>query len=99
MRVAVYGAGSLGTILGAYLSKNATDLTVHLFNRNSEHVNALNEKGAHVTGLVDFTQRVLAFLPSEMEGEYDYIFLLTKQLENDSVVRFLKDQATRLPGA
>ncbi|MBR6236033.1 MAG: 2-dehydropantoate 2-reductase [Spirochaetales bacterium] len=91
MRVAVYGAGSLGTILGAYLSRNATDLTVHLFNRNTAHVAALNKEGAHVTGLVDFTQRVQAFLPSEMEGEYDYIFLLTKQLENDSVVRFLRD--------
>ncbi|MBP5161677.1 MAG: 2-dehydropantoate 2-reductase [Spirochaetales bacterium] len=91
MRIAVYGAGSLGTILGAYLSKNSTDLTVHLFNRNKAHVAALNERGAHVTGLVDFTQAVSAFLPSEMEGEYDYIFLLTKQLENDSTVRFLKD--------
>ncbi|MBQ4501371.1 MAG: 2-dehydropantoate 2-reductase, partial [Spirochaetales bacterium] len=37
MRVTVYGAGSLGTILGAYLSRNATDLTVHLFNRNTAH--------------------------------------------------------------
>ncbi len=89
MRIAVYGAGALGTILGACLSKNLPDLTVHMFSRNEEHVRALKEKGAHVTGMTDFTQSVKAFLPSEMEGFYDIIFLLTKTLNNDETVRFL----------
>ena len=97
MRIAIYGAGSLGTILGAFISKNAPgsgldlDSGVELYNRNSSHVQALREHGAIIDGEISFTQPVRAFLPDEMEGEFDYIFLLTKQLENDSVARFLSD--------
>ncbi|MBR2281823.1 MAG: 2-dehydropantoate 2-reductase [Spirochaetales bacterium] len=90
MRIAVYGAGALGTILGAYLTRNAPEHEIHLFNRNLRHVQALNEGGARITGQIGFTQKVKAFLPEEMEGEYDYIFLLTKQLENAKTIEFLK---------
>ena len=41
-KVAIYGAGSLGTVLGAYMTKNGVD--VELVNRNKAHVAALNEK-------------------------------------------------------
>ncbi|MBQ3871472.1 MAG: ketopantoate reductase family protein [Clostridia bacterium] len=89
MRIAIYGAGSLGTILGAYLEKDG--LSVDLFTRNKAHVDAMNEYGAKVTGTVDFTQKVKAYTPDMMEGVYDIIFLLTKQLENRSTAEFLKD--------
>lgn len=52
---------------------------------------ALREHGAVIDGEICFTQPVRAFLPSEMEGEFDYIFLMTKQLDNDNVVRFLSN--------
>lgn len=42
MRVAIYGAGSLGTILGAYISKNGG--TIELINRNKAHIEALKTK-------------------------------------------------------
>ena len=48
MRTAIYGAGSLGTILGAYISK--AGVPVELVNRNKSHVEALNSNGAHVVG-------------------------------------------------
>ncbi len=89
MRIAIYGAGSLGTVLGAYLSKAGID--VDLFSRNKEHIFALKDKGAHIIGTVDFTQPVKAFLPQEMQGKYDLIFLMTKQLNNKEVVTFLKE--------
>ena len=54
-KVAIYGAGSLGTVLGAYMTKNGVD--VELVNRNKAHVAALNEKGAHITGTVEMTVR------------------------------------------
>lgn len=53
MRVAIYGAGSLGTILGAYISKGGVD--IELINRNKAHVEALKNNGAHVVGTVEFT--------------------------------------------
>ena len=47
-RYAIYGAGSLGTILGAYITKNGGE--VDLINRNAAHVEALREKGARIIG-------------------------------------------------
>ena len=46
MRIAIYGAGSLGTILGAYISK--AGIAIELINRNAAHVEALKSKGAQV---------------------------------------------------
>ena len=89
MRTAIYGAGSLGTVMGAYLTKNGVD--IDLINRNKAHVAALKENGARVTGTVDMTVPVSALLPEEMSGRYDIIFLMTKQLNNRETVTFLKD--------
>ena len=89
MRIAIYGAGSLGTVLGAYLAKNG--VPADLVNHNSAYVKALKENGAHITGTVDFTVPVSALLPEEMTGKYDIIFLMTKQLNNREVISFLKE--------
>ena len=89
MRIAIYGAGSLGTVLGAYLTKNG--VPVDLVNHNRAHVEALRKNGAHIAGTVDFTVPVSALLPEEISGKYDIIFLMTKQLSNREVVTFLKD--------
>ena len=89
MRATIYGAGSLGTILGAYITKNGGE--IELINRNKAHVEALRSNGATVTGTVNFTQKVKAYTPDEMSGRYDIIFLMTKQQHNGEVVAFLKD--------
>ena len=88
MKCAIYGAGSLGTILGAYLTKNG--FPIELVNRNEKHVKALQKNGAHVTGTVDFTTPVNAIFPDQMKGPYDIIFLMTKQLHNPEVVAKLE---------
>ena len=88
MKTAIYGAGSLGTVMGAYLTKNGVE--IELVNRNKAHVAALQSGGARVTGTVDMTVPVKALLPEEMNGQYDVIFLMTKQLHNDEVAAFLK---------
>lgn len=88
-RYAIYGAGSLGTVLGAYIIQNGGK--IDLINRNQAHVAALNEKGAHICGTVDMTVPVHAITPDQMEGTYDVILLLTKQLQNAQVVAMLKD--------
>ena len=88
-RYAIYGAGSLGTVLGAYITKNGGK--IDLINRNLAHVEALNKNGAKITGTVEMTVPVTAITPEEMTGTYDVILLMTKQLLNSSVVTFLKD--------
>ena len=92
MRVAIYGAGSLGTILGAYISK--AGLKIELINRNKAHVEALKAKGATIVGTVQFCQPVVAYTPDEMSGQYDIIFLMTKQQHNHEVVNMLKEYLT-----
>ena len=92
VRVAIYGAGSLGTVLGAYMTKNGA--LVELVNRNRAHVEALRANGATIKGTVDMNVAVKAIYPDEMTGKYDVILLMTKQLHNAEVVAFLKDYLT-----
>ena len=89
MRAAIYGAGSLGTILGAFITKKEGQ--IDLINRNRNHIAALRQNGATITGTLQFNQKVTALTPDEMSGKYDIIFLMTKQLQNKEVVTFLKD--------
>ncbi|MGN0545556.1 MAG: ketopantoate reductase family protein [Acutalibacteraceae bacterium] len=92
MKTAIYGAGSLGTVLGAYLSKAGVD--VDLITRNREHVDALNKGGARIIGTVDMTVPVHALTPDEMTEKYELIILLTKQLDNVNVLKALQKNMT-----
>ena len=88
MRIAVYGAGSLGTIIGAYISAQGEE-EVELIDVNQAHVNALNNDGAKIIGTTEFQAKVRAITPDQMSGIYDLVLLLTKQLFNDSVLNEL----------
>ncbi|NPV92360.1 MAG: 2-dehydropantoate 2-reductase [Firmicutes bacterium] len=76
MRTAIIGAGSLGTIVGALLSKAGRDVV--LVDANPEQVRALNEKGAQVVGHLEMTVPVKAIAPEQMEGIYDLVLYLVK---------------------
>lgn len=89
MRAAVYGAGALGTVLGAALCRSG--VPTELVSRNREHVEALNRNGAQITGLVEWTVPVHASLPQQMTGQYDVIFLLTKQMANAAALPLLRE--------
>ena len=67
-RAAIYGAGSLGTILGAFITKNGGQ--IDLINHNQAHVKALNENGAKIVGTMEFTQKVTAITDSQMSGHH-----------------------------
>ena len=90
-RIAIMGAGSLGTILGAYISKNRQ---IDLIDAYQAHVDTLNEKGAQVVGNVEFTVPVNAITPDQLSGQYDMIIYMTKQTQNHvalpQVVKHLK---------
>jgi 2-dehydropantoate 2-reductase len=87
MKIAILGAGSLGTISGAFISKNC-DYVV-LIDANKEHVNVLNEKGATITGTVDVNVPVKAITPDQMEGTYDVVLYLVKQTYNEAALTAL----------
>ena len=88
MRAAIYGAGAMGTVLGAHIARAGRQ--IDLITRNIPHVTALKEGGARIGGTVDFSVPVTALTPDEMTGEYDIIFLMTKQRENASICEFLR---------
>lgn len=93
MRACIYGAGAMGTALGALIARSGRD--IDLVTRNAEHVAALRAAGARVDFPAaggGFVQRVRALFPQEMTGTYDVIFLMTKQRGNAEVAAFLKDK-------
>lgn len=83
-RIALMGAGSLGTTLGAFLSKAGHDIT--LVDSYKEHVDALNKTGAHITGMTEQTIPVKACLASEMEGVFDLFIYMAKQTANEVAI-------------
>lgn len=87
MRIAILGCGAMGTVLGAYLTKNGC--AVDMIDSYEAHVKSLNQEGARIVGMVDFTTPVNALTPNEMTGIYDVVFLFTKQTANDSVLQNL----------
>jgi len=85
VKVAVYGAGSMGTVLGAFLGR--AGLAADLISRDRAHIEALKTVGAKIEGKVSFSTppfdgmdgRGRALLPAEAGTRYDVVFLLTKQ--------------------
>ena len=90
-KIAIYGAGAMGTTLGALLTLGGLK-NVHLITRNQAHVNGLNEKGAQIVCEAENNQLtipVTALLPQQMTEEYDVVFLMTKQKNNADILEFL----------
>ena len=84
MRTAILGAGALGIIIGALMTKNGKQ--VDLIDSYQENVDALNTHGARVTGNLELNWPVTALAPQEMKGEYDLVLLLTKQTANETAL-------------
>ncbi|MGV8079252.1 MAG: ketopantoate reductase family protein [Syntrophales bacterium] len=87
MKTAILGAGSLGTIAGALITKNGGDVV--LIDANKEHVEALNKNGATIAGKMDLTVPVKAITPDAMSGTYDLVLYLVKQTYNESALKAL----------
>ena len=91
LKIAVYGAGAMGTVLGALLAKGGLK-NVTLITRNERHVQGLQTQGATLVCVADnteITQRVQACTPMQMTGKYDVVFLMTKQRQNQEILQFL----------
>ena len=76
-RTALVGAGSIGTVLGALMTRNGVQ--VDLVDAYAPHVKALRERGAIITGGLELNVPVSAYTPEELTGTYDLVILLCKQ--------------------
>lgn len=93
LKIAIYGAGAMGTVLGALLTLGGLK-GVHLITRNEKHVAGLNEKGAQIECTAEkntLTVPVTALTPAQMTEKYDIVFLMTKQRANKEILAFLSN--------
>ena len=100
-RIAIYGAGAMGTVLGVMLKQGGLE-QVDLITRNEAHVQGMRENGATVlceADGVELNEKVHAILPSEMSGQYDLIFLMTKQRYNTETLTALSVSSPSNPAA
>ncbi len=77
MRIALLGAGSVGTIIGALIAEGGEDIV--LVDNFAEQVDMLNTYGLRITGHLNRSIPVKAVLPEEMSGKYDLVISTTKQ--------------------
>jgi 2-dehydropantoate 2-reductase len=88
MRCLVWGAGAIGGTMGAYLARAGHDVT--LVDVAAEHVAAINRDGLRITGpIAEFVQRMPAFTPDTVAGEWDTIMLATKAQHTEPAAQAL----------
>ena len=88
MRCLVWGAGAIGGTMGAYLARAGHDVT--LVDVVEEHIAAINRDGLRITGPVEeFVQRLPAFTPNTVDGEWDTIMLATKAQHTEAAAQAL----------
>ena len=95
MQLVIWGAGAIGATLGAYLIRDGHDII--FVDVVEEHVNTINEKGLTIVGPIEeFSVPAKAFLPDQLEGQYDTILLCTKsqhtQVATETLKPFLSDK-------
>jgi len=93
MKYAVYGAGSLGLIFSAYLSKAGENFD--LIDRNQKSIDAIKKNGIQVVGKANFNQKVSCMLDTDVKDKYDIIFLYTKQIGNIECIKKLSNFLTK----
>ena len=88
MRFLVWGAGAIGGTMGAWLARAGHDVT--LVDNVDEHVAAINRQGLRITGpIAEFVQRMPAFTPATVRGEWETIMLATKAHHTEAATRAL----------
>ncbi len=79
MRIAVLGAGAMGSVFGARLARGGADIT--LLDVNDAHLEAIRTDGLEVT-LDEGTYKntLPAMLPEAYSGEPDVVLLFTTDI-------------------
>lgn len=89
----IWGAGAIGGTIGAFLARAGHD--VALVDTQADHVERIRSRGLHIFGAVkEFTVRMPAFLPEELDGQYSRILLAVKTLATESALVALKPHLT-----
>ena len=87
-RILIWGAGAIGGSVGAWLKRAGHDVT--LVDVVAEHVAAIRNQGLRITGPVEeFAVTAPAFVPGELTGTWQRIFLAVKAQHTEEATRAL----------
>lgn len=91
-RIGIFGAGAVGSYIGAFLTKEGHDVT--LIDMWGEHVNAMKSKGLSVTGTQgEFNIAVNAVHLSEIHNirdSFDILFFAVKSYDTEWAAHLVK---------
>ena len=80
MRIAVLGAGAMGSWYGGFLARAGHE--VQLLTRNDEHIRAVTENGLEMRGAYgEFTVDLAISRPEEFRGGVELLLTLTKTFQ------------------
>ena len=85
VRILVFGAGAIGSLLGGLLSRE-NEVTIV---GRKHHVDAINRKGLHISGATTFLAWPTA-VTAVPTGDYDAIFVATKAYDTATAVDALR---------
>src|SRR3989454_10217945 len=87
MKIVILGAGALGTVLGAHLARAGEDVTLIARGQRAAY---LQEQGATITGLVDFTVPVRVVTDPSQVQDADILIVTVKTYDMISALQSVK---------
>src|SRR4029453_18677528 len=87
MHIVILGAGALGTVLGAHLARAGEDVTLLARGQRAAY---LQEHGATITGLVDFTIPVRVVTDPSQIRDTDVLIVTVKTYDMASALHSVK---------
>jgi len=87
MHIVILGAGALGTVLGAYLARAGEDVTLLARGQRAAY---LQEHGATITGLVDFTVPVCVVTDPSQIHNADVLIVTVKTYDMEPALQSIK---------
>src|SRR5215510_14333713 len=90
MHIVILGAGALGTVLGAHLARAGEDVTLIARGQRATY---LQEHGATITGLVDFTVPVRVVTDPSQLHDADVLMVTVKTYDMEAALASVKHLA------
>jgi len=87
VKIAILGAGALGTVLGAHLARAGEDVTLIARGQRAAY---LQEHGATITGLVDFTVPLTVVTDPQQMHEADVLIVTVKTYDMAPALQSIK---------
>jgi 2-dehydropantoate 2-reductase len=92
MRFHIMGAGAIGGVTGAFLSKDREDVT--FVDVVPEHVAAINAHGLRIDGVRHVLANAPAILADEIDGPIDVAILAVKSQDTDAALDLIEPHLT-----